>query len=72
MLTGRQIRMARAALDWSLRVTAERAGVHENTVRRIERGENTNPGTLFLLKSTFETAGVTFLDNGGVVPPEPS
>ena len=66
MIAGIQIRMARAALGWSGRELAQRAEVHHNTVGRIESGEASNKGTLLLLKTTLEAAGVVFIaSNGG-------
>nr|WP_281241197.1 helix-turn-helix transcriptional regulator [Thalassobaculum litoreum] len=66
MVTGTQIRMARAAVGWSTRKLADDAGVHHNTVSRIERGEPTNKGTLLLLQQALEAAGVEFIpENGG-------
>jgi len=60
MVTPVQIKMARAALGWSTRDLARHAEVHHNTVARIERGETATKGTLLLLKTTLESAGVEF------------
>src|SRR6516162_4583358 len=37
-VTSAQVRMARAALDWSVRDLAEAAQIHRNTVTNIETG----------------------------------
>lgn len=61
MITGTQIRMARAALGWSVHVLAEKAGVTANTVSRIERGGESLSATLDNLQTTLERGGVIFL-----------
>ena len=38
MVTGAQIRMARAALRWGVRDLAKKAEVNANTITRIENG----------------------------------
>lgn len=58
--------MARAAIGWSARDLALKADIHHNTVNRIENGEAANKGTLLLIKTTLEAAGVEFIaENGG-------
>lgn len=64
-----QVRAARAILSWSLKELAQRAGLHPNTVGRVERSEETTKGTLALLQMTFERAGVRFHEDGCVCPP---
>jgi transcriptional regulator with XRE-family HTH domain len=66
MITGVQMKMARAAIGWSVRDLAAKAGVHHNTISRIENGEASNKGTLLLIRQTLESAGVEFIaENGG-------
>lgn len=64
MLTGQQIRMARAALKWSARELAERTGLAMKTIQRIE-AEDGSPtsysSTLSELKSCLESAGIEFI-----------
>lgn len=67
-----QVRAARAMLGWSIRDLAGKAELHPNTVGRVERGGETTKGTLALLRATFEKAGLGFLDDGSVRPPEAS
>ncbi|RZJ01668.1 MAG: XRE family transcriptional regulator [Brevundimonas sp.] len=70
MVEPAQIRMARAALNMSVRSLAEQSGVAESTIHRFE----TNRGgmhttTLRKLQSTLESAGIVFLaagDGGGL------
>lgn len=66
MLTAAQVRMARGALDLSIRQLAEKAELHHNTISRIENGERVARGTLLVLKEVFEQAGIAFIpENGG-------
>jgi ribosome-binding protein aMBF1 (putative translation factor) len=69
MITGRQIRMARAALGWTVAELAERSGVSTSAIQRAEAvvGMPTMKSTnLFKLQRTLELGGVRFTDaNGG-------
>ena len=62
MVTSTQIRMARAAITWTVRQLAERSGVHRNTIVRIEAGEGSHGPTLAALQRAFEDAGIEFLE----------
>jgi transcriptional regulator with XRE-family HTH domain len=62
MLTGDQLRMARAALKLSVKKTADLAGVDKGTIVRIEAGENAYVRTLKELRDVLERCGVVFLD----------
>ena len=64
MITGDQIRMARAALQWGVRELAKEAGVTPNTVSRIESGGDALAGTLGKLQAALEKAGVEFIPTG--------
>lgn len=57
-----QFRMARAALNWTVRDLAEKAGVHKNTVLRIEAGVATHGPTLAAVMRTLEEAGLRFFE----------
>lgn len=65
MLTGAQIRAARALLDMSIADLARLAGLAVNTVRRAE-GTNDIPrltnANMKLLRSALEEAGVDFIE----------
>jgi transcriptional regulator with XRE-family HTH domain len=64
MLTGAQLRAARALLKWSARETAKRSGVALTTVQRLEQEDGLPGGraqTLFDLQRTLEGAGVEFI-----------
>ena len=58
-----QVRMARAALNWSMERLATAAGVHRNTVLNFETerfaGDET---TLAKVQRTLERAGVEFMN----------
>lgn len=69
-LTACQIRMARAALRWSIEDLARRSGVSEKTIRRIEKVYGVPPNvtldTLEKLQLCFEGEGMTLIpDDGG-------
>lgn len=68
MLTREQLRMARAALNWSVRDLAVRAGVAANTVSRYENGSDAYGETLLKLQRTLEAAGLVFLNDDGAGP----
>jgi DNA-binding XRE family transcriptional regulator len=68
MLTREQLRMARAALNWSVRDLAAKAGVAANTVSRYENGSDAYGETLLKLQRTLEAAGLIFLDENGDGP----
>jgi transcriptional regulator with XRE-family HTH domain len=68
LITGNQIRMARAALKWGVRELASRAEVTAATVTRIESGKGSHATTLNAIRLAFEQAGLEFIpENGGGV-----
>jgi len=67
----RQIRSARAWLNWTREDLANRASVVSNTIASIEKGDGSaepNARTLAKIMSAFEQAGVEMTDDGGVRP----
>ncbi|MCX7355252.1 MAG: helix-turn-helix transcriptional regulator [Alphaproteobacteria bacterium] len=62
MVTREQVRMARAALDWTVRDLAREAGVSANTVSRYENGTDAMGDTLMRFRRAFESAGILFID----------
>ena len=74
MITSAQVRMARAALKWSVAELAQRAGLTTKTVIRFENGANTTLATLTKMKRALEQGGVSWVpENGGpagVRPPQ--
>ena len=68
-VTSAQVRMARAALNWTVRDLAEAAGIHRNTVTNIEVGRYAgDPQTLDVIEATLRSAGVIFIDENGGGP----
>src|SRR6266568_4058606 len=67
-VTSAQIRMARAALDWTVRDLAKAAGLHRNTITNIERGRGGDPTTLAVIKAILTKAGVQFTEENGDSP----
>ncbi len=71
MISGAQIRAARALLGMSATELSERAGVGWATIQRYESAEgvpNSRSGTLQRIKDTLEAAGVTFVGDPETSP----
>jgi transcriptional regulator with XRE-family HTH domain len=65
MISGKQIRAARALLGWKQRELATAAGISEVSIKNVERGVVDSRGsTLNAIQGAFDRAGVIFLDNG--------
>ena len=68
-VTSAQVRMARAALNWSVRDLAEAARIHRNTVTNIETGRYAgDAATLAAIVGALKRAGVEFIDENGGGP----
>ena len=68
-VTSAQVRMARAALNWTVRDLAEAAGLHRNTISNLEVGRYSgDPQTLKVIEQVFTGAGVEFIDENGGGP----
>jgi transcriptional regulator with XRE-family HTH domain len=64
MITGLQIRAARAALGWSASDLAEKASMAMKTISRFEQVDGVPPSrssTLIEIKKTLEAAGIEFI-----------
>jgi transcriptional regulator with XRE-family HTH domain len=61
-ITSTQFRMARAALMWTVRELAEKAGVHFNTISRIESGDAIRGHAQTAVRRALEEAGVEFIE----------
>jgi transcriptional regulator with XRE-family HTH domain len=60
-VTSAQVRMARAALNWSVRDLAEATGLHRNTITNLEVGRYAgDPQTLSRIEKVLTRAGVEF------------
>ena len=69
MITRSHVRMARAALGWSVRDLGTRAGVAANTVSRFENGMGTNLTTLKQIQMALEKAGIIFISGDTAAGP---
>jgi DNA-binding XRE family transcriptional regulator len=68
-VTSAQVRMARAALDWTVRDLAQASGLHRNTINNIEVGRYAGEAkTLEIIELTLRKAGVEFIDENGGGP----
>jgi predicted transcriptional regulator len=66
MISGRQIRAARALLGWSRQKLCEEAGLHWNTLARLEQGAvDPRASTVETVQATLERAGVEFTSGEG-------
>lgn len=67
MISARQIRAARALLDWPQETLAEKSGVTDKTISNIEKGKTEARGdTARAIQEALENYGVEFLPNDGV------
>ena len=65
-MTSAQVRMARAALNWTVRDLAAATGLHRNTITNIEVGRYAgDPATLTLIRDVLSRQGVEFIDENG-------
>lgn len=61
-----QVRMARAALKWSLEDLSKAAKVHRNTISNFENERYAaTPEVLEALQTTLEGAGIIFVAENG-------
>ncbi len=68
MLTGRQIRAARALLGWNQTELATAAGIAVKSVKNLEGGmTQPHPRTSIALRKALEAAGVILLGPGDVM-----
>ena len=66
MIEARQIRAARALLDWGQEKLAAAAIMSVASVKRLERGANTHAATVAAVQKALELAGVVFLEPGDI------
>jgi predicted transcriptional regulator len=71
MITGAQIRMARGYLRWSGKELADKAGVAESTIKRMEQDEGfptARGSNIEAVYKTLVSAGIVLVpENGGGV-----
>ena len=71
MVTSEQIKMARAALGWSVEKLAKESAVGVRTIHRIEAQDglpNATAGNLKLLREALQAAGIEFIGDVGEGP----
>lgn len=66
MITGRQVRAARALLNWTQERLAEEALVALTALKRLEseRGLGVHEGTVDQVRRALEAAGILFIESG--------
>lgn len=64
MITGAQIRAARALLGWSQAKLAAHIEMRPATLNAIEAGGNTSTKNIIAIERAFAEAGVLFLEPG--------
>jgi len=70
-LISEQIKMARAALGWSIEQLADRTEVSSRTIKRIEAQAGSPAATaanLKLIRTTLEDAGIEFIGDANEGP----
>ena len=65
MITGKQLRMAKAALGLTNKDLSKETGLHFNTINRAENDLG-KAGNMLLLQTTLEAKGVEFIGSTGV------
>jgi transcriptional regulator with XRE-family HTH domain len=66
--TSTQLRMARAAVAWTVRDLSARSGVHRNTITRLELGGKGERRTIKRLWHALEAGGIVFMGEDGDGP----
>ena len=64
MITGTQIRAARAALRWTSEDLASHSGITSRTIKRFEQDDgipSSRSSTLVVIQKALETAGIEFI-----------
>jgi transcriptional regulator with XRE-family HTH domain len=62
-MSGAQLRMARAAMNWTVRDLSRAANVAPATIRRIEAALTARPSSLAAIRVTLERAGIVFMQH---------
>jgi predicted transcriptional regulator len=66
MMTPEQIRMARAALDWSEPDAAKKTNLSPAVISALELGKDTRVSIVGEMQAAFEKAGIVFGADGSV------
>jgi transcriptional regulator with XRE-family HTH domain len=68
-VTSAQVRMARAALNWTVRDLAAATSLHRNTISNIESGKYLGEeASLATIETVLRRAGIEFIDENGGGP----
>jgi len=67
MIKPYQVRMARAALNWSLRDLEDKSGVGRNTISRFESGRDVLISSLQDLERALTDEGLVFFENDKIL-----
>jgi transcriptional regulator with XRE-family HTH domain len=68
-VTSAQVRMARAALNWTVRDLAKATGLHRNTITNFEIGRYAgDQSSVALMEAILKKAGIEFIDPNGRGP----
>jgi transcriptional regulator with XRE-family HTH domain len=68
-VTSAQVRMARAALNWTVRDLAAATSLHRNTISNIESGKYLGEeASLATIQTVLRRAGIEFIDENGGGP----
>lgn len=68
-MTPLQCRMARAALRWTVRELAQKAGVMPNTVTNLENGKITTTATVSAIEEAILASGLIIFEGKVLVIP---
>ncbi len=65
MVTPRQVRAARALLEWDQVTLADKSIVALSAVQRLEQGKSVRPSTTEAVEAALRAAGITFVSGSG-------
>ncbi|MGE7157599.1 helix-turn-helix domain-containing protein [Methylorubrum rhodesianum] len=71
VITGVQVRAARAMLGWSIDELSLKTGLSANTIKRVEADDQSRPSsrsTITKVKEVLEGEGVLFIGHGAAAP----
>lgn len=71
VITGVQVRAARAMLGWSIDELSLKTGLSANTIKRVEADDQSRPSsrsTITKVKEVLEGEGVVFIGHGAAAP----
>jgi transcriptional regulator with XRE-family HTH domain len=66
LINSTHVKMARAALGWSVRDLAKEASISPTSVTSFEKDRSINVRTLKAMEDAFANAGIEFIEQNGV------